>query len=402
MKHNGIFIALSAAALFAAGTISAEAQAGFPGVHGGSGAYRAGGHGGGGGFNGAGRGFHAGGGGFHGGGIHTGMGGGGRNYGGYGRGVGYGLAGAALGYGLAGGYGSYYGDDYGYGDPSYAYGSGDYGYDGGAYAYDPQYSGGGSPKHPDFTFNPGSEQTYAYISNILHEVNVLFPGKMIHIGGDEVSFGRDNWNQLSGIKTFMDANHLSTLDEVENYFTHRISDTLQNWGTLTGVWDEAVNAHLPAKQTTIFWWRQNHPEQLKTALALGYHIVLCPRLPMYFDFVQLKTDQLGRKWDNGEFNALADVYAFPQSLKLPESEDTKNIDGIQANLWTETVISTQRADYLLFPRIAALAEAAWTAAGQKDYTHFLGRLQSEYLMYLKAGIYYCPADSAVYHPEPAR
>ncbi|WP_295676628.1 beta-N-acetylhexosaminidase [uncultured Mucilaginibacter sp.] len=262
----------------------------------------------------------------------------------------------------------------------------------------PEYSGGGTQEHPEFTFNPAKDQTYTYLSTILHEVNMMFPGKLIHIGGDEVSYGREEWKNLTGIKTLMDHNRLPTLNEVENYFTRRISDSLKSWGTNVGVWDEAVAAHLPIDQATIFWWRQDHPEQLKTALDAGYQVVLCPRLPMYFDFVQLKTDHYGRKWDDGEYNSLDKVYDFPQSLSFDQSKG--KIIGIQANLWTETVGSTQRADYLLFPRLAALAEDAWTSGKQKNYKAFTNRLKLDVLLYQRANIYYCAPIGQIYHPEP--
>jgi len=260
----------------------------------------------------------------------------------------------------------------------------------------PEFSGGGSKEHPNFTFNPGNESTYDYISAILREINVLFPEKLIHIGGDEVSFGRENWNSLPAVKSLMEKNHLSTLDDVEHYFTRRIADSLTSWNTKTAVWDEAVSANLNPAQTTVFWWRQDHPEKLQAALDGGYNVILCPRLPLYFDFVQQESDKFGRRWDHRDFNPLEKVYAFPQSLNLAAKKDDNHILGIQANLWTETVGTTQRADYLLFPRIAAVAESAWTPGGQKNYNDFVNRLESDKILYQKAHVYYCTPD----HPEP--
>jgi hexosaminidase len=256
----------------------------------------------------------------------------------------------------------------------------------------PQFSGGGSKEHLDFTLDPGNESTYGYISNILRELAVLFPGTVVHIGGDEVTFGRENWNNLPGVKTLMVEQHLSTLDDVEHYFTRRISDSLFSWNREVGVWDEAIGAGLPVKGTTVFWWRQDHPEKLKAALDAGYSIVLCPRLPLYFDFVQLESDRFGRRWNHKAVNPLDSVYAFPQNLKLVEAEKNDHILGIQANIWTETVGSAQRLDYLLFPRIAALAESAWSTGELKNYADFLGRLESDKKLYDRAKVYYCSPD----------
>src|SRR5690606_22469001 len=57
----------------------------------------------------------------------------------------------------------------------------------------PRFSGGGSARFPDFTFNPGLEGTYGYLTDILRSVNTLFPSQKIHIGGDEVHFGNAHW-----------------------------------------------------------------------------------------------------------------------------------------------------------------------------------------------------------------
>jgi len=78
------------------------------------------------------------------------------------------------------------------------------------------------------------------------------------------------------------------------------------------LWDEAADASLPADRTIIFWWRHDKPEQLKKALEKGYQVVLCPRIPFYFDFVQDSSHQQGRKWQ-GEFSSLEKVYDFPNN-----------------------------------------------------------------------------------------
>lgn len=264
----------------------------------------------------------------------------------------------------------------------------------------PQFSGGGSAKYPDFTFNPGKEETYQYLANILKEVNVLFPSQMIHIGGDEVSFGSEKWKTDPAVQQLMKTKGYSSLLEVEHYFIKRMADTLLKLNSKVLGWDEVTAAALPAKETIVFWWRHDKADQLKGALDKGYKVVLCPRLPFYFDFVQDSSNIAGRRWQGG-FNPLKRVYDFSLAT-LPFSVDGRlsQVEGIQANLWTETVRTTERMYYMTFPRLIAFAEAAWTAPAARDFQQFEQRLKQHLPLLKEQGIYYM--ESPKLTPEPIR
>jgi len=262
----------------------------------------------------------------------------------------------------------------------------------------PEYSGGGSAGHPEFTFNPGQEKTYTYLTDILKETNVLFPSGLIHLGGDEVSFGNEKWNSNPDILKLRQRESLKDNAAVEHYFMKRMADSLYQLNAKAIFWDEMADADLPKDKTMIFWWRQEKPEQLRTALSKGYSTVLCPRLPLYFDFVQDSTHQYGRKW-NKLYNPIEQVYAFDAASFASNAQQKQLILGIQANLWTETVGNNARLDYLLFPRIAALAEAAWTAQNKKDFKAFSTNLNQHLMLYNKAGLYYYDPSKTLLHPE---
>lgn len=261
----------------------------------------------------------------------------------------------------------------------------------------PQFSGGGSLKHPDFTFHPGREATYQHLTDILRETDVLFPSEMIHLGGDEVSYGNEKWKTDAEVQKLMSDKKLKDLKAVEEYFMQRMADSLFKLNNKFLAWDEMAGVSLPVDKTIIFWWRQDQLEPLQKALDRGYTTVLCPRLPFYFDFVQDSTHRFGRKW-SGLYNALKDVYAFSIE-KIPFAQQKKElIAGIQANVWTETVATEQRLDYLLFPRISALAEAAWTS--RKNFPDFMDRLKLQLPLYEKQKIYYYNPFSPAQHAEP--
>ncbi|GAB3659102.1 beta-N-acetylhexosaminidase [Echinicola sediminis] len=263
----------------------------------------------------------------------------------------------------------------------------------------PEYSGGGSQKYPDFVFHPGKTATYQYLTDILKEVNALFPSQMIHLGGDEVSFGNQMWNTDPLVQQLMKNEGLDNLKEVEEYFMKRMADSLFNLNNKLLAWDEMADAGLPNDKSILFWWRHDQKGQFHKLLENNIPTVICPRIPFYFDFVQQDSDQYGRKWA-GEYNTLETVYTFAEgNYNVPESKKHL-ILGVQGALWTETVTDEDRLDYLTFPRMAALSESAWTAPEQKDFEGFTQRLEGHLKLYKKAALYFFDPFDPKKHPEP--
>ena len=263
----------------------------------------------------------------------------------------------------------------------------------------PEYNGGGSMKYPNFTFNVGKDETYGFLTDVLTEVKALFPSTYIHIGGDEVSFGIEAWSNNKDIKAMMSREGLNTIKEAEGYFINRMVDSVSVIGRNTMVWDDVLGFNLDKEKVTAMWWRHDKTDLLKNGLDRGYDMILCPRRPLYFDFNQCETDIYGRDWDG--YCPLEDVYAFPDSLFIKEGiTESANIKGIQANLWTARTPNAESMDYMTYPRLMALAESAWTQADTKDYESFIRRLEGDFDMMRRMGIYYfdvtCPENT----PEP--
>lgn len=267
----------------------------------------------------------------------------------------------------------------------------------------PAYSGGGSAKHPEFTFNPGKEATYQYLTNILRETDALFPSQMIHIGGDEVSFGNEKWMANPEIQQLMANKGLADAKAVEFYFIRRMADSLARMKNKVLAWDEVTQANLVPGQTIVFWWRHDQPKQLTTSLQKGYSVVLCPRLPFYFDFVQDSAHVSGRKWGPRKLYAsLEKVYDFSVADYPIQPGQLPQVLGLQANLWTETVKTEQRLDFMTYPRLCALAEAAWTKPAQKNFSGFTKRMQDQLPLLKQQGIQYYDFLQPQQTPEPKR
>lgn len=263
----------------------------------------------------------------------------------------------------------------------------------------PEVSGGGEGRWKGFTYHPCKDETYEFLGNILTEVAALFPGPYIHVGGDEVHYGNQSWFTDPDIQEFIRRNDLKNEAGLEHYFLRRMADTVTARGKILIGWDEIADAGVDPARSAVMWWRHDRPQQLKKALDAGFPVILTPRRPLYFDFVQHDSHRIGRRW-NG-FNPVESVYAFPDAAVqgLIEGRDAR-VTGLQMSVWTERIADTKRLEFMIFPRIAAVAEAAWTPAEAKDPETFMQRLPV-YLDYLESlGVYYFDPFRPDRHPEP--
>lgn len=265
----------------------------------------------------------------------------------------------------------------------------------------PEFNGGGAGIFPDFTFNPGKEGTYCFLTDVLAEVADIFPGKYMHIGGDEVAYGIEAWKTDPDVQALMKREGFTDVRQCERYFMNRMIGEVGRMGkTLVG-WDELIDLGVDST-TYIMWWRHDKPQYLTRSLDGGYTTVMCPRKPLYFDFVQHDSHSVGRIWDG--FCPLDSVYAFPEpwfeKIGVTPVEQA-HIAGMQANAWSELMHNSDRVDFMTWPRLCALAESAWTLPEAKDYASFEQRLDDAYLLFDNLGIYYFDHREPARHPEPS-
>lgn len=263
----------------------------------------------------------------------------------------------------------------------------------------PEISGGGEGRWKDFTFHPAKEETYEFIDNIMTEIADLFPAPYIHIGADEVHYGNQSWFTDKTMQDFIKANNLKNEVGLEHYFVRRACDIVNSKGKKMIGWDEITSVGLDPSKAVVMWWRHDKPEALTRSLNDGFDVILTPRIPCYFDFVQDQSHKIGRRWGN-KFNELTTVYDFPESISSLIVNNKSQILGLQANLWTERVAGKERLDFMTFPRLLAIAEDGWTDAEKKDYEDFEKRV-AVFLIYLKSeGINYFDIFDKSTTPEP--
>ena len=214
----------------------------------------------------------------------------------------------------------------------------------------------------------GQEETFAFIEEVLTEVLALFPSQYIHVGGDEAT--HTEWEHCPKCQLRMKEHQLKNVHQLQSYFIRRIDDFLTSKGrTLVG-WDEIMDGGL-AKNAVVMNWRGI--EVGKKALAQGNPIVLTS--DCYIDNYQGLPDYEPQA--NGGYLPLKKLYNYnlEKEVLSDASVEKSKVLGTQANLWAEHVGSTEHSEYMLFPRLLALAEISWTNDKLKDWDSFMRRTQ---------------------------
>jgi hexosaminidase len=229
----------------------------------------------------------------------------------------------------------------------------------------PEFDGGNN------TFNPnpyGPTNAYVFVTNILAEVIRLFPSQVIHFGGDEVD--HKGWASIEGARRLMNERNMSSPKELEHYFDRAVADFIAKAKRKPAGWDEIAGAGV-TNTSVIFWWRHDRTKVRDDALAAGLQMVMCPRSPCYFDYRQVPGGIGASGWKIT--NTVENVYNW-EPVPAGIAKYSGQILGVQANLWTEHIDTVEKLERLTLPRLAALAEIAWSPQNARDWPVFAGRL----------------------------
>lgn len=227
----------------------------------------------------------------------------------------------------------------------------------------------------------GNEETFAFLQDVLSEVVELFPSKIIHIGGDECPKAR--WKACSKCQARMKKEGLKDEHELQSYFIKRIENYLLTKGRNIIGWDEILEGGLAPKAAVMSW------RGIKGGIAAAkqhHEVVMSPNSHLYFDHYQ--GQRTLEPHAIGGFTTLEKVYSYEPVPAELSPEEARYIKGAQANLWTEYIPTIQKAEYMIMPRMAALAEVVWTKPQLKDWNDFTRRMRDEYRRYEARGINY--------------
>lgn len=240
----------------------------------------------------------------------------------------------------------------------------------------PQYSCTGGPFTTSDTggifngiYNPANEQTFHFLDDILSEVFQMFPGKYVHIGGDEVP--KDTWHNNPECQALMKQEGLTNEDQLQSWFTRRMERFVSSRGrTLVG-WSEIMRGGI-ARNAVVMDWIGGATE----AARAGHDVVMSPTGYCYFDYYQsfnYSTEPPAPGYAPPLL--LSRVYSFDPIPKYLPAQFQSHILGTQGNLWTERIPNLKHAEYMIFPRECALAEIAWSSQSSHNWNDFVRRLQ---------------------------
>ena len=232
----------------------------------------------------------------------------------------------------------------------------------------PQLSCSGEPyKNSDFCV--GNEETFTFLENVLTEVMELFPSEYIHIGGDEA--GKSAWKTCPKCQKRMKDEHLANVDELQSYLIHRIEKFLNNHGRHLLGWDEILQGGI-APNATVMSWRGE--EGGIAAVTSGHRAIMTPGAYCYLDSYQ--DAPYSQPEAIGGYLPLKKVYSYNPVPASLTAEQAKLVYGVQGNLWVEYIPTPEHVEYMIYPRILALAETAWSAPERKSWPDFHTRALS--------------------------
>lgn len=242
----------------------------------------------------------------------------------------------------------------------------------------PELSCSGKP-YVNSDFCVGNEKTFAFVEDVLTEVMELFPSEYIHIGGDEA--GKTAWKTCPKCLKRMQDEGLQHVDELQSYMIRRVGEFLQSKGRKLLGWDEILEGGL-APGATVMSWRGE--EGAVRAAKAGHDAVLTPGGYLYFDFYQ--ADPATQPEAIGGYTPVKRVYGYEPVPSGLSPEEATRILGVQSNLWTEYIPDEQQVEYMLFPRLLALSEIAWSAKEARDWQGFKPRLNRHVDLLRRMGV----------------
>lgn len=231
-------------------------------------------------------------------------------------------------------------------------------------------------RNPEMIYCAGNEKVFAFLQDVIDELLQLFPSPYINMGGDEAT--KTYWKTCPLCQKRMQEEHLKEVEDLQGYFMGRLNEYIRSKGRTMMGWDELTNSKLPEKAVILGW--QGLGNAALKAADQGLNFVMTPARVLYL--IRYQGPQWFEPLTYFGNNTLRDVYNYEpvQTDWKPEYENL--LLGVQASMWTEFCYDADDVMYMLFPRLAALAEVAWSQKGKKNWEGFQRGLDN-YLAHLE-------------------
>ena len=212
------------------------------------------------------------------------------------------------------------------------------------------------------------ESTFKFLEDVIDEVVNLFPGKYIHIGGDEAP--KTRWKNCNHCQKLIKQKGLKDEHGLQSYFISRMEKYINSKGKQIIGWDEILEGGLAPNATVMSWRGTDGAVQ---AAKEHHDVILTPGSHCYFDHYQ--SDNEKEPLAIGGFLPLEKVYSFNPIPDELTKEESKYVLGAQGNVWTEYMATEKKVEYMAFPRVLALSEVVWSSPKNKNYEDFIKRLE---------------------------
>jgi hexosaminidase len=193
------------------------------------------------------------------------------------------------------------------------------------------------------------EETYAFVDDVVRELSRLTPGPYLHVGGDEA--------------------HSTDPDDYA-YFVDRVQRIVRRHGKRMIAWEEASRAALHRTSVAQHWQR---PELARRAVAQGARLIMSPAAKAYLDMKYTQRTPIGLTWAGT--TSVRDAYEWDPAMQV-DGVSERDVLGVEAPLWSETVETRADLDFLVFPRLLGHAEVAWSPAEGRSWPDYRRRLAS--------------------------
>jgi hexosaminidase len=197
------------------------------------------------------------------------------------------------------------------------------------------------------------DATYSFLDDVLGELAALTPGPYLHIGGDEAS-------------TLTAGDYARIVDRAQQIVTAH--------GKAAVGWHDAAKADLASTTVLEYWSTNPYDERVVAAAASGTRVILAPANHAYLDQKYDQGTRIGLTWAGP--TSVEESYDWDPATYLSRV-DASAVLGVEAPLWTETVATVDDIEYLALPRLAAIAEVAWSPSTTHDWSTFRERLGAQ-------------------------
>ena len=247
----------------------------------------------------------------------------------------------------------------------------------------------GAQLYTDNVLNTALPGTYHFLHTVLDEICEMFPGPLVHLGVDEVPEGV--WEQSPACREFMVEHGYQSAHELQGHLLRDLQAYLADKDRQLMGWEEAVHGDKLDHSAMVNAW-SSVPVATELANA-GYGVVACAAPFAYLDLA----------WDDSAYESgyywagtcdLSTCYGYEPATPDLTEEGVSRLVGVEAVLWSELVRSREHLQYMLFPRLLALAETAWTSPEDKDWADFCQRMPRQMARLDQQGVNHRPLEKS--------